>query len=78
MNQIQKQDNWKSRTYMMGAMGGAFFGLVASYLFARAAEEEAERNGGKPEPIKTAQLLSLALATLGLMRQISEMGKSKK
>lgn len=74
--ETSEQENWKRQTYITGTLTGAAFGLVASYLFARAAEEDAERNGGKPSQIKTGQLISLALAAMALMRQISEMGKS--
>jgi hypothetical protein len=74
----QPEQNWKTRIYLTGATAGTFFGLLASYLFARAAEEEAERNGGKPMKIPTTQLLGLALAALGLIRQIAEMGKGDK
>ncbi len=79
MSEIQPQENsWKSQTYMTGAIIGAAFGFIAAYLFSRAAEEEAQRNGGKPDKVPTTQLIGVALAGLGLMRQISEMGKPKK
>lgn len=74
----QNDHNWKNQIYLMGIASGAIFGLLASYLFARAAEEDAERNGGKPSKVKTGQLISLGLAGLGLIRQISEMGKPDK
>lgn len=68
-------ENWKTRTYLMGTLAGAAFGLISAYLFARAAEEN---EGGKPESISTGTLLSLVLAVMGLLRQIAESGKSKK
>lgn len=74
----QNETNWKNQIYLMGTLSGAIFGLIASYLFARAAEEEAERNDGKPSKIKTGQLITLGLSGLGLIRQISEMGKPDK
>lgn len=75
---IEPKPNWKQQAYLIGALGGALLGFLSAYLFARAAEEDAERRGGKPTPIKTTQLLSLSLALLGLIRQISEMGKPSK
>jgi hypothetical protein len=72
------ESNWKTRTYATGASVGLVLGMLAAYLFARAAEEEADRNGGKPEKIGTMQLISIGLATLTLIRQIAELGKSGK
>lgn len=69
--------SWKSRTYINGAIIGLAVGALGAYLYARAAEEDAERNGGVPSKIPTAQLLSIALAVLGLIRQIAEAGKKK-
>ena len=43
--------NWKTRTYVMGAVIGALFGLASAFLYSRAAEEEAAR-GGKPTDIR--------------------------
>ncbi len=70
--------NWKPQTYTLGAVIGAVFGFLAAYLYARAAEEDAERNGGKPKPVGTGEMIGLGLAALGLIRQISEMGKPPK
>ena len=70
--------SWKSQVYVIGAAVGSLLGLVSAYLYARAAEEEAERKGGKPDKIPTSQLLTLGLAALGLIRQITELGKPPK
>lgn len=76
--QNTQSGNWKQQTYVTGALAGAVVGLLASYLFARAADEEGDdENEGRPS-IQTAQLISVTLAVLGLIRQISEMGKSPK
>lgn len=76
--QNDNESSWKRQTYLMGAMGGLLFGLVSAYLFNRAAEDDAERNGGKPTRIQTGQLVGLLLAGLGVARQISELGKPRK
>lgn len=68
---------WKTKTYIGGTLVGALLGGLSAYLYARAAEEEEITSGEKPQ-IKTTQLLSLALAVLGLIRQFTEAGKSKK
>lgn len=73
-----EQNNWQLQNYMRGSLIGLTFGVLAAYLYNRAAEEDAERNGGKPAPVQTMQLISLTLAALGLIRQIAELGKSPK
>ena len=70
--------NWKPQTYTMGAIVGAILGFMAAYLYSRAAEEDAQRSGGKPKPIGTGEMITLGLAALGLIRQIAELGKPSK
>ncbi|MBC6934352.1 MAG: hypothetical protein DWB42_00760 [Chloroflexi bacterium] len=70
--------DWKPRVYVVGLLAGALFGLVASYLYARAAEEDARGGGGKPRPMTTGDIVTLALAGLGIVRQVSEMGRPPK
>jgi hypothetical protein len=74
--EIQKDDSWKSRTYVMGVGLGALVGMMSAYLFVRSAEENPE--SGRPEPIQTGTLISLLLAVLALVRQIAESGRRKK
>lgn len=75
----QNQPEWKTRAYTLGAVVGLAFGLIAAYLFARAAEEESAESGNKaPEKIKTTRLMSVSLAALSLMRQITELGRREK
>ncbi len=69
--------NWKKKTYLNGTLAGAFLGLIGAYLFARAAEEDSDRMAGQPTRLQTGQLLSIMLAILALIRQITESGKSK-
>lgn len=76
--QTPNNPNWKSQTFMFGGVIGALFGLVAAYLYTRAAEDDAQRNGGKPNRVSTGELIGLGLAGLAMMRQITEMGKSEK
>lgn len=75
---MDNNQSWKSKTYLVGGVLGGLFGLLAAYLFNRAAEEEAERNGGKPAKIPTMQLIGLSLAGLNFIRQITEAGKGGK
>jgi hypothetical protein len=81
MTELSPRDpspNWKPRTYTLGALVGAAFGFLAAYLYARAAEEDAERSGGKPKPVGTGEMIGLGLAVLALIRQVSELGKPTK
>ena len=69
--------NWKTQTYMMGIIFGIIFGLLAAYMFTRAAEEDVELNG-KPQQLQAGQMIAIALASLTLIRQIAELGKAPK
>ena len=68
----------KKRIMLTGVGFGALFGFISSYLYARAAEENDNLEAGKAESISTGQLLALLLAIIGVIRQISEMGKPEK
>ncbi|MCS6834453.1 MAG: hypothetical protein NZ750_00350 [Anaerolineae bacterium] len=70
-----RDESWKTRTYAIGILSGALAGFIASYLFARAAEENED---GKPQPIPTSTLLGLILTGLSFIRQIAESGKPRK
>ena len=59
--------------YLLGTVLGAAMGFLSAYLFAREAEQNSE-DGELPE-IAPSTLVGLALSALGLIRQISEIGK---
>ncbi len=65
----------KTRIIVIGAGLGALLGLISSYLYARAAEENSDGEAGPGSSISTGQLLAVLLAVLGLVRQIAELGK---
>lgn len=67
----------KTRIIVIGAGLGALLGLISSYLYAKAAEENGEGEAGQRGSISTGQLLAVLLAVLGLVRQIAELGKPK-
>jgi len=72
-------ENWRTRSYFYGISVGTIIGFLSAYLYNRAAEEDADSSAaGKPPQIKTTQLIGLGLTALGLIRQISEMGKPDK
>jgi hypothetical protein len=64
----------KTQTYALGALGGAFVGMIAAYLYSRAREEE-RGGGGEVQPLQVGQMITIGLALLGLIRQITEMGR---
>ncbi|MBI5669150.1 MAG: hypothetical protein HZC41_14190 [Chloroflexi bacterium] len=78
MNITKSTPDWKMRVYAVGAVAGALFGLFTSYLYARAAEEDMLGDKAKPRSPSTGELVTLGLAALGLVRQISELGKPPK
>lgn len=71
-----REDDWKTRTYALGVVVGAFMGFLSAYMFARTAEESSE--DGKPQRISTTTMIGLLLSAMSLMRQIAESGKPKK
>jgi hypothetical protein len=78
MSMPNKQpSNWKSQVYVLGAAVGAVFGLLSAFMYARAAEEDAQRTG-KPNAASTGEILGLGLAALAMVRQVAEMGRPPK
>ena len=65
---------WKTKVLAFAAGTGTVFGLLAGYMYSRAAEEDVS-NLGKAERISTGEILGLGLALLAVVRQITELGK---
>lgn len=68
---LSNENQSSTSVYLTGIGIGALFGLIAAYLYARASGE------GERQQLRTGEIISLALAGLGLMRQITEAGKKK-
>ena len=68
----------KTRIMVIGVSIGAVFGFLSSYLYTRAAEENDNPDAGTTKSISTGQLLGILLALIGVVRQISELGKPDK
>ena len=77
-NDSRNLQDRKARIMLTGLGLGAVLGLISSYLYTRAAEENDNPDAGKAESVSTGQLLAIMLAVLGLVRQIVELGKPKK
>jgi hypothetical protein len=74
----KRNDNWKTQTYIRGSLIGLIVGIIASYLYTRAAEEH-QLMDGKNEltPIGASDMVKISLSILALVRQITELGSSK-
>ncbi|MCY3574862.1 MAG: hypothetical protein OXG92_03305 [Chloroflexi bacterium] len=68
----------RARILLTGLGLGALVGLLSSYLYARAAEENVDAENGMAASISTGQALAVALAVLGVVRQIAALGKPDK
>ena len=68
----------KTRVLVLGIGFGAIIGLISSYLYTRAAEENDSSESPAPRNVSTGQLLAILLAILGVVRQVAELGKPKK
>ncbi len=69
-------NNWKPVVYLAGGALGLVTGLVAAHLYARTAEENRLTDGVKNQ-IEAGDAFRLGLATLALVRQISDLGIRK-
>ena len=63
-------NNWKTKTYIIGAVAGALVGLGTAFLLARSS---AERTGGPPK-VTTMDALKVGVGVIGLMRAIAALG----
>ncbi len=67
---MSKDQTWKGRILIAGAIIGALLGVGAGFLYVRVAEE-----GGGPKKVSTGDAVKLALAALGVVRQASQLGR---
>ena len=66
------ESNWKSITYVIGAVLGLAMGVTAAHMYTRAAEEHGQT--GLPAKVDTGEVLRIGLAVLALIRQVSALG----
>ena len=58
--------DWRAKTFLVGGVVGALFGLGAAYMYVRAAEEQ-----GEVPSVEPRQAMGLGLALLAVLRQIA-------
>ncbi|MGD2058335.1 MAG: hypothetical protein PVF85_11335 [Anaerolineales bacterium] len=61
-------NNWKTRTYLMGAIVGAVTGLGVALVLVKRSEEL-----GEPLQFGTKEGLRLGVGVLGLLRQVGKL-----
>ena len=67
---MASNQNWKSRTLLMGLLIGACAGLGAAYLLVQRAERE-----GKTPEMTAGEGVKLGMLLLGMLRQIGQLGE---
>lgn len=77
-NDRQSRQERDARIFIISAGLGALIGLISSYLYTRAADEQGDGEPGSGSSISTGQVLAVLVAVIGLVRQIAELGKPKK
>lgn len=69
----EENNNWKTKTLILGAVVGAILGLGTGYLLTRTADE----TGGQPPKITTGDAIKVALGVIGVVRGIAALGDGK-
>jgi hypothetical protein len=65
---MSQNESWKNKILIVGGLIGALLGVGAALLYVRTAEE-----AGGPREVSTGQVLKLAVAALGVVRQVSQL-----
>lgn len=68
--EMMTDQQWKTRTLLIGALVGALLGAGTAYLMNRTAEE----SGGGPPQITTGDAVKAAIGVVGVMRGIASLG----
>lgn len=65
---MSETKGWRNKVLFVSGLVGALFGLGAGFLYIRTVEES-----GGPRGISLGQVLKLAVAALGVVRQASQL-----
>lgn len=69
---MEKTDNWKMKTLLLGGLFGAAAGILAAYVLVQRAEREATR----PQ-LSAGEGVKIGLGVLGLVRLVSDLVDKK-
>ena len=78
MTEISPINDPKARPQrlILGGILGSLLGLLGAYFYSRAVEDDVRQNGVQRNAASTGEIIGLGLATLALLRQVSELGRS--
>ncbi len=65
--------DWRMRTFIIGGLAGALFGVAAAYIYVRSFEKR-----GEPPELAPSDAVGLGLTALGLLRQIASVNEEPK
>jgi len=70
VNVEQKQENWKTKTMLIGTLVGALVGASAAYLLIQGADRKDEKIS-----ISAGDGVKLGVLVFGLLRQVAQLGE---
>ncbi len=68
--EMELDTSWKTKTYIIGAVGGLLIGLGTAFLLVRSSDERL----GRPPEVSTMDALKVGVALIGLVRGIASLG----
>ena len=69
---MEEQQNWKSRTFLIGAVVGALAGGIGAFILV----QQAEQNQKKPK-LTAGEGVKVGIGLLGLLRMVAELGSKR-
>jgi hypothetical protein len=73
---MMSRNNWKTIIYIAGGLAGLLTGLASAHLYKRTAEAN-QLTSGSPARIEVGDAFKIGLATLALIRQITDLASRK-
>jgi hypothetical protein len=64
----------RSRALLIGSLGGALVGFIGAWFYLRSAGSDDRTDGIRPSPV---ELLRLGLSIVGIVRQITALGRMR-
>ena len=68
-----KNMDWRLKTFVIGGVAGALFGVACAYIYVRSVERR-----GEPPELAPGDAVGLGLTALGLLRQIASLNEEDK